>query len=139
LHCLCGMVSEMAVVFIFDLVADVSDLNSLSPEDKEIFTGRRYETFGQKRRIDTLLRIGVIPKTFAKDVDKVRTVRREYLHFLSKDYGDIEDDACECYSATCRAIKSLIGLPLGDKGKIRIPRHLEKYMASKGIIEADNS
>lgn len=132
---ICGMVCEMATVFVYELVAEASDLSRLESEDREILSEGTYETLRQQERIKGLLRMRVIPQNLAENLDKVRKIRREYLHFLKKDYSAIEDDACQAYEATCLTVKTLVGIPLDDKGKFRIPSHLERYMRSKEVIE----
>jgi hypothetical protein len=130
---LCGMACEMATVFIYDLVVTSLNINSLDPKYQAIFIGRKYERFGQERRIKELLKLSVITKELARDANCVREIRREYLHFLSKDYSRIEEDAYKAYIAVFRVIKALVGLPLGDQGKLVIPSHLKSYLVSKGV------
>jgi len=64
---------------------------------------------------------GLLNKERATDANKVRKIRNEYLHFLSKDYSKIEKDAEEAYKASFRLVKDLVDLPVGKEGKIVIP------------------
>ena len=50
---LCGMVCEMAIVVIWDLAADLWDINDLEDKYKKIFAERKYERHGQAKRIKT--------------------------------------------------------------------------------------
>jgi hypothetical protein len=129
---LCGMVCEMAIVFIYDLITSFLDTTQLGQEVQKVMISRRkFEQLGQKQRIRLLRRLNAIPKEFAELADTVREIRREYLHFLTKDYVTLEEDAFKVYTATFRVIKSLVALPLEKKGKVAIPVHLKAYLEVK--------
>jgi len=136
---LCGIVCEMAIVFIYDLAANLWDISRLDSKYQKIFTGRKYERFGQDRRIKELRKLGAITNELAEDANAVQRIRREYLHFLSKDYAGLEEDAYETYIAAFRVIKSLIALPLGEQGKLAIPAHLKSYLESKGVSSPNSA
>ena len=129
---LCGMVCEMVMVFIYDLVATQSNLNHLAHKDQQLFVDRKYERRGQEERIKKLRKLGFIPDSMSKDAHTVRKIRREYLHFLNKDFAKLEEDAYLAYVAAFRVVKSLVELPLGDEGRLAIPSHLKSYLESKG-------
>jgi len=128
---LCGMVCEMAIIFLFDLAAIKVNGKPLNPNRQKQIFGREFEELGQKRRIDVLCVYGLLNKKLASDANKVRKIRNEYLHSLSKDYSKIEEDAVEAYKASFRLIKSLVDLPVGNEGKIVIPEHLTNYLKKK--------
>lgn len=136
---LCGMVCEMAIVFIYDLGASLWDISCLDHQYQHIFIDRKFERLGQKRRINELLKLGAISDKFAKDAHTVREIRRGYLHFLSKDYSKSEKDAYEVYTAAFRVIKPLVALPLGKKGKLVVPSHLKTYLESKAVTSSSGS
>jgi hypothetical protein len=136
---LCGMVCEMAIVFIYDLAASLWDISYLDAKYQEIFADRKYERLGQERRIKTLRELGAITDEVAADANTVRRVRREYLHFLSKGYDRLEEDACEAYIAAFRVIRSLVALPFGEQGKLTMPAHLKSYLELKGVSSPNNA
>lgn len=120
---LCGMVCEMAIIFLFDLATINVNGKPLSPEREKQMFGREFEELGQKRRIDVLCVYGLLNKKLASDANKVRKIRNEYLHSLRKDYSKIDKDSEDAYKASFRLIKSLVDLPIGE-GKIVIPSTL---------------
>ena len=126
------MVCEMAVIFIYDLGASQSNLNHLDDKDQQLFVDRKYEKLGQEQRIKKLRKLGIISDSISKDAHTVRKIRREYLHFLNKDFAKLEEDAYLGYVAAFRVVKSLVELPLGDEGRLAIPSHLKSYLESKG-------
>lgn len=128
---LCGMVCEMAVIFLFEVAAIHATGKPLSVgKQKEIF-GTTFEKMGQEKRIQALSEAGLLPRELANDADAVRKIRRQYLHFLSKSYSRIEKDAKDAYEKSFRLTKSLVDLPVGDDGKIVIPSHLTNYLREK--------
>ncbi len=136
---LCGMVCEMAIVFTYDLGASLWDISRLDDKYRKIFIERKYERLGQEQRIKKLRKLGAIPEAFAEDANTVRKIRREYLHFLSKDYSSLEEDAYQAYRAAFRVTKSLVALPLGQQGKLAIPTHLKSYLESKRISSPNST
>lgn len=131
---LSGAVCEMVAVFIYDLASALWDISKVEIKYQKVFAGRRYERMGQAERIKNLQKLGAIPNEFADDATTVREIRREYLHYLSKDYTRIEEDAYRTYTAAFRVVKSLVALPLGEQGKLAIPAHLRSYLQSKGVL-----
>jgi hypothetical protein len=136
---LCGMVCEMAIVFIYDLAASLWHISHLDPKYKKIFAARRYERLAQGQRVKELRKLGAIPDELAEDANTVRRIRRECLHFLDKDYARLEEDAYEAYTATFRVIRSLVALPLGKQKKLAIPAHVKSYLESKGVSSPNSA
>jgi len=103
----------------------------LKPGHSEYFFSERFEKEGQECRIRILREYGFLDERLAKDIDSVRKVRREYLHFLSKDYSRIEADATSTYEASFRFVKSIVHLPIGQEGSVVVPEHLRRYLKRK--------
>jgi hypothetical protein len=118
----------MATVFLFDLVKISIGGKALDTEHQKLLFGREFEKLGQERRIDILSAFKLLSEGLAKDANRVREIRRGYLHFLSKDYSEIEKDSEDAYKSSLRFIKSLADLPIGKGGTITIPDHLLEYL-----------
>ena len=136
---LCGMVCEMAIVFIYDLAASLWNISRLGPKYKKMFADRRYEGLAQEQRVKELRKLGAIPDELAEDANTVRRIRREYLHFLDKNYARLEEDAYEAYTATFRVVRSLVALPLGKKKELAIPAHVKSYLELKGVSSPNSA
>lgn len=134
---LCGMVCEMAIIFIYDCIAIELDINRFKAKYKKIFVNREYEKWGQKKRINKLRELGAISGERTKDAHTIRKIRRLYLHFLSQDYTKLEEDVYKTYKAAFRVIKSLVELPLGKSGGLAIPIHLKPYLESRGVLSSN--
>ena len=128
---LCGMVCEMSIIFLFELAAIQATGKPLNTKQQKQIFGSTFEKLGQEKRIQALREAKLLGEELAKDADAVRKIRRQYLHFLSKSYSRIEKDAEDAYKASFRVIKSLVDLPIGNEGKIVIPKHLTNYLRKK--------
>ena len=128
---LCGMVCEMAIIFLFDLAAIYATSKPLNAKQQKQIFGSTFEKLGQEKRIQVLCEVELLSEELARDADAVRKIRRQYLHFLSKSYSRIEKDAEDAYKASFRLIKSLVDLPIGNEGKIVIPERLTNYLKKK--------
>ncbi len=140
---LCGMVCEMAIIFIYDLIASHGNPSQLSEKHKKLFEVtqyslggkaqqvKQYERYRQKQRIEILQELKAIPDQLAADANTAGEIRREYLHFLSKNYDRVEENAFEAYAATFRVVKPLVALPIGTEGAVVVPGHLKSYLESK--------
>lgn len=131
---LCGMVCEMVTVFTYDLLGRLLVQSDLSSEELQLFRTRRYEGWGQERRIRKLLDLGMVTELFYDNVESVRRIRREYLHLLSKSFDRLEEDAYEAYVSACSIVKGLISLVPGPQGGLLVPNHLMDYLKRKRVI-----
>lgn len=132
---LCGAVCEMVVIFLCDLAYEKFDITSMKSKHKKFFSNRTYETkkCGQNIRIDNLRELEVITDAFADGAHRVRKIRNDYLHNLSKSYIHIEEDALTAYEESAQIVKATVGLPV-DKGSIIVPNHLRDFVHDKGLI-----
>ncbi|GAI40203.1 unnamed protein product, partial [marine sediment metagenome] len=135
---LCGMVCEMAIIFLFDLAAIHVNTKPLNTKQQRQIFGSTFEKLGQEKRIQVLYEIELLSGELAKDADAVRKIRRQYLHFLSKSYSRIEKDAEDAYKASFQLIKSLVDLPVGNDGKLIIPEHLTNYLSKRLNKKSDS-
>lgn len=134
---LCGMVCEMATVFLFDLAKISIRGKTLDIKHQKLLFGREFEKLGQERRIDVLSAYGLLSEELVKDANLVKKIRRCYLHFLSKDYSKIEKEAEDAYKASLRFTKSIVDLPIGNGGTVTMPKHLLEYLKKDFSEETD--
>jgi len=133
---LAGMVAEMTMIFLFDLAADALDLSSLSPEDREFLSCRTYEELDQRQRIKRLRKLGIISQTVADTANRIRCGRREYLHVLSKDLANLEQDAESTYADAVSMVRVATGISVGEGGAAVIPELLRHYLTRTRCVSA---
>lgn len=130
---LCGMVCEMAMVFVFEMSKRQIDLNSLNENYCKVFK-KRYESWGQEKRISILSELGLILDPIPSHANTVRNIRKSYLHFLSISHKRIANDALTAYVSTSAIIKPLLHIGFDfDGGGLYVPEHLKGYLTTKGI------
>jgi hypothetical protein len=129
---LCGMVCEMAMIFLCELAASVWDTRRLGAEYKKMFEGKKYERLSQERLVKALQGLGIIPDNLAEEVNVVRVIRQKYRHIFGKDYDNLEQEAFVAYTAAFRIVRSLVALPLGTQKKLTTPAQMRSYLELKG-------
>ena len=128
---LCGVVSEMSLIFLFSVAINPNTERNYSIiEQKQLF-GTTFEKLGQEKRLDWLAKLKLANEEFLLDAKMVQKIRRQYIHFLSKSYTRIQNDAEVVYKASFKLVKSLVDLPFGNDGRIIIPSHLSSYLRKK--------
>lgn len=145
---MCGMVCEMVIIFIYDLISINCEAEFL---ESIIDNFGKYERWGQEKRIKNLKRIttsshyykdecvnnlkpfaGLLCESIFNNANTVKNIRREYLHFLSKDYSNLKSDAQNVYKSTHELVSDVVAFQPGEGGVI-VPRHLEKHIEKDRI------
>ena len=132
---LCGMVSEMLAVLIFE-VADpqINGASMTETAQRELF-GSSFEKLGQERRVSVLHTYGLIDDALKTSFDRIRRTRRQYLHLWSKDYDKLSVDAVACYRDALTIVESVLGQTIRD-GKLVLDPKLTKYLRAQGVFAA---
>lgn len=125
---LCGMISEMLVVFKYELSTPEISGRKMSQNDQKLLYGREFEQLGQERRIQVLQVYGAIDEEYAQLLEKIRKIRNNYLHFWSRDHEQIENDAYQAFDATIEVIKKTFPQEFKN-GKVIVSKEILKYFA----------
>ena len=130
---LCGVVCEMAVIFIYDLLAKSPACKTLAQDQRELFRKRKYENLGQEKRIANLRLLSLVNPSLLDQADVVRKLRREYLHFLEKSHKHLAQDAVSAYAAAFAVVSALVALPIANS-RLVVPNHLDSYLRAKRLL-----
>jgi len=134
---LCGMVAEMAIIFHFETLKI-----KINDRDAEIIVkklyNRNFERLSQDQRVKFLDALGFLDDDVVKNSDVIRACRRDYLHFLSKDLQNVAPDAKKAFDATLEIVVKILGLRIGEPGKMVLNQNVIDYLESKGLIEKSN-
>ena len=135
---LCGMVAEMTIIFHYETLK--IKFNERDAEDvvKELYN-RKFEKLGQEQRIKFLHALGFLHDDLVKKFDIIRDCRREYLHFLSKDLENIAPDAKKAFDATLDIVVTILGVRIGEPGKMVLNQNVIDYLDSKGLVKKPNN
>jgi len=131
---MCGMVSEMSAILIYQMADKSIGNQSFTSESERHIYGREYEKLGQERRIDVLKAFGFIDLSTFESFDKIRQLRNRYLHYLSQDHSGIETDAKECLISATRILHFLMK-PSVSSGGIAFSPVLVRYLIDHKIMK----
>lgn len=130
---LCGMVSEMASILLFEMSnIKINDVPMDEHAQKKLF-GRSFEKLGQERRVSILSAYNLIDSNLKGCFDLIREIRRHYLHIYSYPHTDISNDALEVFTASIQIVTSILGLGIREDKFILNPLLL-KYLEDRGLI-----
>ena len=129
---LCGMVGEMAAILIYDLSKFTVDGEPLNEARQVAVFGSKFEKLGQERRVTVLWGNRLIDDSLRSAFDKIRTIRRSYLHLWSASHASLEADAVECFKSAVVIVVSTLGLSVEDGKLIFRPQVLE-YLKKHGV------
>lgn len=134
---LCGMVTEMVTVLLFEISELSLNNEPLTDKEQEALFGSSFEKLGQDRRVKVLRAFDIINQEMEPAFNQVRLIRRKYLHYLSQDHGALPKDAVDVYTATLSLIVQVIGQDTKD-GRIYLNPSLVKHLDKRGIYEPEN-
>ena len=135
---LCGMVSEMLAILIFEVAGPgINGARMTETSQKELF-GSSFEKLGQERRISILHAYNLIYGDLKNPFDRVRLKRRQYLHLWSKEYDKLSNDAVDCYRDMLRIVAFVLGQNIRD-GKLLLDPKLTKYLRAQGVFVASDA
>ncbi len=131
---LCGMVSEMVALLLWQLAEVSLNGRPMTSEDEAALLGSSFEKLGQDRRVRVLSAYGLGAPAVVEMFDTIRLTRRKYLHLWSQDHDRLADDAVTCYHAAVGLVVTVIGQDVKD-GAISLNPRLVKYLARQGMYE----
>jgi len=129
---LCGMVSEMAAVFLFEISKLRINDKPIKKIAKSMFN-KEFEKLGQEQRIRFLHTLEIIDDEAKEQFVTVKNIRKQYLHFLSKEHEQINPDAKKVFDTTLKLIRWTLGITIVD-GKITLSEDVLNYLKEKNLI-----
>jgi hypothetical protein len=133
---LCGMVSEMVALLLWQLAEVNVNGQPMTLEDEVALFGSSFEKLRQERRVRVLSAYGGVTSEVVKMFDTIRLIRRKYLHLWSQDHERISEDAVVCFHAAVGLVVAAIGQDIKDGAVVLNPK-LVKYRERRGIYEPE--
>lgn len=131
---LCGTISEMIAIFLFEINKISTNGNPISEENELKMNLEKFENYGQSKRVKKLLEYGLIDEELKSKFDFVRLTRNEYLHSLSKSYANAAPDAKDAFTTTLDIFLKVSGLSVKD-GKAIVNQKIIDYLDEKNLVE----
>jgi hypothetical protein len=132
---LCGMVSEMVALLLWQLAKANLNGQPMTAEGEAALFGRSFEKLGQERRIRILEAYGVVAPKVIDMFNTIRLRRRKYLHLWSQDHERLPEDAVACFHAGVGLVVAAIGQDIKDGTLVLNPK-LVKYLERQGMYES---
>ena len=132
---LSGMVAEMVAILLWEITDSQINGRTMTTKDEKTLFGNEFEKLGQERRVLVLSAYGVIDDTTKSNFDKIREVRRNYLHLWSKDHDRIPSDGIQCFHAAVALVVTAIGQGIQEGRFVLNPRlmqYLDRRSNSQG-------
>jgi hypothetical protein len=132
---LCGLVTEMIAILFYEISEYAMDRRPLDEKAvKDLIGNRQFENLGQEKRVRVLFGLKLIDESLRLHFDKVRNIRRTYLHFYSKAHSNIERDAAAVIDSTAAILIALIGQDFHE-GRLLMNPHFLRYLERLGIVK----
>jgi hypothetical protein len=131
---LCGMVSEMVAVLLWQLAEQQLNGRPMTTEDEAALFGSSFEKLGQERRVRVLASYGIVAPPVVAMFDTIRLIRRKYLHLWSQDHERLPEDAVACFQAGAGLVVTAIGQNMKD-GAVVLNTNMLRYLAKQGTYE----
>ena len=131
---LCGTISEMIAIFLFEINEISIDGKHISNEGEIKRNLEKFEKFSQAKRIEKLHEFNLINNDVKSKFDFVRIKRNGYLHRLSKSHSNAASDAKDVFTATLDIFLQVSGLSLKD-GKAIVNQKIINYLDKKNLVE----
>jgi hypothetical protein len=134
---LCGMVSEMIAILLFEMSKFRINEKPMTDDDQAALFGSSFEKLSQERRVKVLKAYSIIDQEIANAFDLIRTKRRRYLHFWSQDHESLSTDAVAVFDATVQIAVKVIGQDIRD-GQILLNPAFLNYLKRSGAFESQD-
>jgi len=133
---LCGMVSEMVAVLLYELSEIKINNRKMTLSDEKALWGSSFEKLGQDKRVKILHVYNIIDDETKAHFDLIRTTRKKYLHLWSQDHDSLPKDAVQLFNSAAAVVVKAIGQDIRE-GKIYLNPTLIKYLERKGVYTPD--
>ncbi|NOJ27663.1 MAG: hypothetical protein DA330_06600 [Nitrososphaera sp.] len=131
---MCGMVSEMAAVFLFQINELSIDGKSINNEKQASEALEEFERTPQSVRTQKLLNWNLIDEETKIKFDEIAKKRNIYLHRISANEDDIDKVAATTFNNILDIILSITGLGIGQPGKMILNPKILVYLQKKNLL-----
>lgn len=135
---LCGMVAEMVAILYFDISDIMIGKEKLDEEKQKLMFGCSFEKLGQDKRTKILKVFKIINQETAEKFDKIRIIRKKYLHLWSQDHDRLSTDAIEAFEVTASIVAEIIGQGITKEGCFKLNPKIVNYLKKTGVFEPED-
>lgn len=133
---LCGVVSEMVAILLYELSEFQISNRRLTSSDEKALWGSSFEKLGQEKRVEILHVCNIIDDETKGNFDLIRAMGKKYLHVWPQDSDTIPKDAVRTFNSAVTLVVKAMGQDIRE-GKIFLNPTLIKYLERKGNYTSD--
>ena len=131
-----GLVGEMVALWRFRMLDTRIDGRPLDEELQKQLMGREFDKLGQEERVRVLRALDTLDEAMVQAFGQLRSIRRQYLHFMVDLGRDADRDAREAIKHACTLVVKTLGMTI-QNGRIVLPPKVTRYI--KDILQTDES
>ncbi len=126
---LSGMVAEMVAMLLWEITDAQINGRPMTKADETLLFGSKFEKLGQERRVAVLAAYGIIDDKTKLDFEKIRQIRRRYLHLWSEDHDRLPTDGVQSFHAAVSLVVTAIGQDVDKQtGRFVLTPRLMRYL-----------
>ena len=134
---MCGMVGEMVVILLWEISKASLQQAQLDEAAQKALFGNTFERLGQERRVQVLRAFDLVDDQTKQAFDRLRSIRKRYLHFFSHEHTNVVGDSRQAYADALGIVEVVLGQSL-QNGAISLRPDLMAYLTEHGIVEGEN-
>lgn len=131
-----GLVGEMVALWRFRMLEPQLDSRPLDEALQKLVFGREFDKLGQEERVRVLRAIDQMDDDTVQAFGELRSLRRQYLHFMVGEQKDIDADARRALGYANTLVVKTLSVTYQD-GKLVLPPKVLRYI--KDIISTADS
>jgi hypothetical protein len=129
-----GLVGEMVALWRFRMLEPTINGRPREEVLQEAFGGRDFDRLGQEERVRVLRTIEAFDDETVQAFGQLRSLRRQYLHFMVDPLRDIERDARNALGFANMLVVKTLNLKIQD-GRVLLPPKVMRYL--QHIVKAE--
>jgi hypothetical protein len=127
-----GFVGEMVALWRFRMLETKVDGRPLDVELQKALLGREFDKLGQEERVRVLRALEVMDEETVQAFGELRSLRRQYLHFMVDPQRDTDSDALRALRYANVLVQKTLNATI-HQGVVILPPRVAKYVEE--IIE----
>jgi hypothetical protein len=131
-----GLVGEMVALWRFRMLEPKLDGRPLDDDLQRRLMGREFDKLGQEERIRVLKAVDTLDDELMHAFGQLRSIRRQYLHFMIDPQNDINKDAREAVRYASILVVKTLDIRF-DEGKVVFPSNILKFI--KDILKTETA
>lgn len=133
-----GLVGEMVALWRFRMLEPKLDGRPLDEDLQRLLMGREFDKLGQEERVRVLRAVDTLDEELVQAFGQLRSLRRQYLHFMTDPQRDIDRDARDAVRHASTLVVKTLSVSFNE-GRVVFPPRVMQYIKDILKIQGDDS